>query len=279
MPMMPSRLPPMRWPSIQVGDQPGQFLPSVRIEAPSISRRGTARISAMVMSAVSSVRTFGVLVTVMPRACAATTSILSTPLPKLAISRSLQSGCLRSSSVISSVTVGTSTSAVRTASAICSGVIGVSSRLSRASNSSRIRVSIESGSLRVTTTRGFFLTDMSCSHEVFGSPGLWIVKGFARSDLINPVVRHCGCRAVPVFPVGFPDISRWFPDGKFGLVLVLKRSVLSSRRPGQDKNPGKPPGIERPRGDRGGVIRGLRGRAFPVFQLEEFELGSRQETS
>ena len=69
--MMPSRLPPIRWPSIQVGDQPGQCLPSVRIEAPSISRRGTARISAMVMSAVSSVRTFGVLVTVMPRACAA----------------------------------------------------------------------------------------------------------------------------------------------------------------------------------------------------------------
>ena len=155
----------MRWPSIQVGDQPGQFLPSVRIEAPSISRRGTARISAMVMSAVSSVRTFGVLVTVMPRACAAVTSILSTPLPKLAIMRSLQSGCLSISSLIMSVTVGTSTSAVRTASAICSGVIGVSSRLSLASNSSRIRVSIESGSLRVTTTRGFFLTDMSCSHE------------------------------------------------------------------------------------------------------------------
>ena len=46
----------------------------------------------MVMSAVSSVSTFGVLVTVMPRACAAVTSILSTPLPKLAISFSLQSG-------------------------------------------------------------------------------------------------------------------------------------------------------------------------------------------
>ena len=69
------------------------------------------------------------------------------------------------SALIMSVTVGTSTSAVRAASAICSGVIGVSSRLIRASNSSRIRVSIESGSLRVTTTRGFFLTDMSCSHE------------------------------------------------------------------------------------------------------------------
>ena len=46
----------------------------------------------MVMSAVSSVRTFGVLVTVMPRACAASTSMLSTPLPKWAISLTLQSG-------------------------------------------------------------------------------------------------------------------------------------------------------------------------------------------
>ncbi len=114
----------------------------------------------MVMSAVSSVKTFGVLVTVMPRACAAATSILSTPLPKLAISLSLESGALRISLVISSVTVGTSTSAVRTASASCSADNGVSSRLSRASNNSRMRVSIVSGSLRVTTTRGFFLTDI-----------------------------------------------------------------------------------------------------------------------
>ncbi len=43
----------------------------------------------MVMSAVSSVRTPGVLVTVMPRCSAVVTSILSTPLPKLAISFSL----------------------------------------------------------------------------------------------------------------------------------------------------------------------------------------------
>ena len=40
----------------------------------------------MVMSAVSSVSTFGVLVTVMPCLAAAATSMLSTPLPKLAIS-------------------------------------------------------------------------------------------------------------------------------------------------------------------------------------------------
>jgi hypothetical protein len=68
MPMMPSRLPQMRWPSIQVGDQPAQPLPARADDArPSTMRRGTAMISAMVMSAVSSVSTPGVLVTVMPR--------------------------------------------------------------------------------------------------------------------------------------------------------------------------------------------------------------------
>ena len=94
MPMMPSRLPQMRWPSIQVGDQPAQSLSPVSTVAPSASRRGTARISAMVMSAVSSVSTPGVLVTVMPRATAAATSMLSTPLPKLAISLRFGAGLL-----------------------------------------------------------------------------------------------------------------------------------------------------------------------------------------
>ena len=46
----------------------------------------------MVMSAVSSVSTPGVLVTVMPRRSAEVTSILSTPLPKLAISFKLLAG-------------------------------------------------------------------------------------------------------------------------------------------------------------------------------------------
>ncbi|MEA2942160.1 MAG: hypothetical protein QOD09_2689, partial [Bradyrhizobium sp.] len=59
-------------------------------------------------------------------------------------------------------------------------------------------------------------------------------------------------------------------------VLVLKRSVLSSRRPGQDKNPS------------GTTNRGVTGAGYGVwgfqalsglFQLEEFELrGFRQET-
>jgi hypothetical protein len=83
------------------------------------------------------------------------------------------------SAVMWSVTVGTSTSAVRTASASCSWLIGSSSRLSRASNSSRIRVSTESGSLRVTTTRGFFLTDMSCSHEILQTS----LTGFAETTV------------------------------------------------------------------------------------------------
>ena len=74
MPMMPSRLPVMRRPSIQVGDQPLQR-PSGMTRAPSAIRRAVARISAIVMSAVSSVSTPGVLVTVMPRRSAEVTSI------------------------------------------------------------------------------------------------------------------------------------------------------------------------------------------------------------
>ena len=119
MPMMPSRLPQMRWPSIQVGDQPAHFLSPDSTFAPSASRRGTARISAMVMSAVSSVSTLGVLVTVMPLFTAAATSMLSTPLPKLAISLRLSPVSLGTAASIRSVTVGTSTSAVLIASASC----------------------------------------------------------------------------------------------------------------------------------------------------------------
>ena len=69
----------------------------------------------MVMSAVSSVRTPGVLVTVMPRATAVSTSILSTPLPKLAMSFSCSPACMITALSMRSVTVGTSTSASLTA--------------------------------------------------------------------------------------------------------------------------------------------------------------------
>jgi len=74
MPMMPSRLPVMRRPSIQVGDQPVQR-PSGMMRAPSAIRRAVLRISAIVMSAVSSVSTLGVLVTVTPRRNAEVTSM------------------------------------------------------------------------------------------------------------------------------------------------------------------------------------------------------------
>src|SRR6267142_2138473 len=55
-----------------------------------------------------------------------------------------------------SVTVGTSTSAVFTASTSCGELSGVSSALSRVSNNSISRVSMASGSFRVTITSGFF---------------------------------------------------------------------------------------------------------------------------
>jgi hypothetical protein len=102
----------------------------------------------MVMSAVSSVSTFGVLVTVMPLRAAASTSMWSVPLEKLAISFSCGPACSISAASIRSVTVGTSTSA-RFIAATSSGCVAASSMLSSASNSSRMRVSTASGSLRV----------------------------------------------------------------------------------------------------------------------------------
>ena len=81
----------------------------------------------MVMSAVSSVRTPGVLVTVMPRCTAVATSMLSTPLPKLAISFSRSPDWLSTERSMWSVTVGTITSAVLAASTSCAWLIGLSS--------------------------------------------------------------------------------------------------------------------------------------------------------
>ena len=170
-PMMPSRLPQIRWPSIHVGDQPVHSFSPVRTAAPSASRRGTARINAMVMSAVSSVSTPGVFVTVMPRCSAVATSILSTPLPKLAISLSLSPDWLRTGASMRSVTVGTSTSAILIVSASSAWLMGLSSRLSRASNNSRMRVSTLSGSLRVTTTSGFLAFGMILARrDISASP-------------------------------------------------------------------------------------------------------------
>jgi hypothetical protein len=109
-------------------------------------------IRVMVRSAVSSVRTPGVLVTMMPRALAVATSILSTPAPKLAMSLSRSPDRDRRRESIRSVIVGTSTSARLMASTSSSAVNGLSVTLSSVSNSSHIRVSTGSGSLRVTTT-------------------------------------------------------------------------------------------------------------------------------
>src|SRR5665213_206475 len=190
MPMMPSRLPQMRWPSIQVGVQPLQSLSDVSTLEPSASRRGTARISAMVMSAVSSVRTPGVLVTVMPRCTAVTTSILSTPLPKLAISLSCSPDLESTAVSIRSVTVGTSTSAVFTASANSACVMGLSSALKRTSKSSLMRSSTLSGSLRVTTTSGFLVFGMSCTAVSGGPYG----QSGACSALFNRRRPHCASR-------------------------------------------------------------------------------------
>jgi hypothetical protein len=83
--------------------------------------------------------------------------MLSTPLPKLAMSFSRSPACVSMEASIRSVTVGTRTSAVRSASTSSACVIARSSTLSRVENSSRIRVSTESGSLRVTMTSGFDL--------------------------------------------------------------------------------------------------------------------------
>ncbi len=73
---------------MNIGPQPFHSPERIR-RSPSLTLRAVARISAMVMSAVSSVRTPGVLVTVMPRCLALARSMWSTPVPNEAISRRL----------------------------------------------------------------------------------------------------------------------------------------------------------------------------------------------
>ena len=150
------RLPSSLAPSIAVGLQPAHW-PARTTRSPSPMRRAVASTSAMVMSAVSSVSTPGVLVTVMPRWRAVSRSIWSTPVPNEAISFSRGPACDSTRLSMRSVTVGTSTSAVFTASTSWGELSGLSSALSRVSNSSISRVSIASGSFRVTITSGFFL--------------------------------------------------------------------------------------------------------------------------
>ena len=135
----------------------------------------------MVMSAVSSVSTPGVLVTMMPRTRAVSRSMLSTPLPKLAISFSCGPAWDSRERSIRSVTVGTRTCAVLTASASSAWLMGLSSTLRRASNSSRMRVSTASGSLRVTMTIGFLDVGMAAR----------ALYGLAGRPARRP--RSCGC--------------------------------------------------------------------------------------
>ena len=149
------RLPCNRAPSIEVGLQP-DHLPLRTSRSPSPMRRAVASTSAIDMSAVSSVSTPGVLVTMIPRWRAVSRSMWSTPVPNEAISFSFDPACDSKRLSIRSVTVGTSTSAAFTASTSCGPVIGLSSALRRVSNSSMRRVSIASGSFRVTITSGFF---------------------------------------------------------------------------------------------------------------------------
>ena len=165
MPMIPSRLPVTRRPSIAVGAQPVNSPAWTRLE-PSTTRRSVAIIRVMVRSAVSSVSTPGVLVTAMPAALAAATSIWSTPAPKLAISFSRSPALAISAASILSVIVGASTSQRPSASISAFRLIGSSVTLSSVSNSSRMRVSTESGSLRVTMTFGLraamYLREKEC---------------------------------------------------------------------------------------------------------------------
>ena len=105
-------------------------------------------------SAVSSVRTSGVLVTTTPRCFAAATSMLLNPTPKLARMRVFKGSVASTSAVMRSVTVHSRASAVRSACARPATLRGRSSGFSCASNSRATCSSTGAGSRRVTTTCG-----------------------------------------------------------------------------------------------------------------------------
>jgi hypothetical protein len=104
---------------------------------------------------------------------------------------------------------------------------------------------------------------MSCPHEVVQT---------SLTRLFDTAVA-ARSRCLLLGFLGFPDISLGFPKGKFGLVLVF--GVPFSLAEGRAKTRTlKMTG----QGYRGGA-KGFRGRHQQAFKLEEFELGSRQETS
>src|ERR1700680_4573645 len=109
---------------------------------------------------------------------------------------------------------------------------------------------------------------------------LWVVKGFAVQASLTRLFdtaaiarSRCLLARLALAFLGFPNISLSFP-GKIRVVSVWHCSVLSSRRPGQNKNPKKTG-----RGQPGRGMGGFRGSAFPVLQPQRFDEGSRQETS
>ena len=131
--------------------------------APSANRRGTARISAMVMSAVSSVSTPGVLVTVMPRSQRGRDVDVVDAVAEIGDQLQLLAGVAEHRPVDRDrLPSARSRRRLWHASARSAWLIGLSSRLRRVSNSSRMRVSTLSGSFRVTTTSGFLPDAIRC---------------------------------------------------------------------------------------------------------------------
>jgi len=124
----------------------------VRTEALRSARPRHRQDQRHVISAVSSVRTFGVLSRYAAR-IARDVDIVDA-IAEIGDQSQACIGVLRRSSVISSVTVGTRTSADRTASAISLPCQRRVVEIERASNSSACG-SIRVRQLAVTTTRGF----------------------------------------------------------------------------------------------------------------------------
>ena len=152
-PIRPSVLPVTLAPIMWVGPQPCH-VPARTSRSPSPARRAIISKSVMAMSAVQSVSTSGVLVTVNPAALAASRSMWLKPTPKLPMMRALRGLAPSTSAEMRSVTVGSSASAARSASCSSATSMRWSSLLSLVSNRSVRRASTAVGQRRVTTTLG-----------------------------------------------------------------------------------------------------------------------------
>src|ERR1700688_4554003 len=124
-----------------------------------------------------------------------------------------------------------------------------------------MRVSIESGSLRVTTTRGFFLTDMSCSRKVVQT---------SLTRLFDTAVT-AQCRGLLQVCFRFPWVPEpslsGFRKGDFGLVLFpcLPPSLAEGRA--KTRTSVRTPGHRKPRGRRGARHGGFWGGCFSSKNL------------